>query len=58
VLLGKTAIAEILALPGNAVLRDYIQTKGFTPVEVEDEGILLDIDTPQDYQALRARFGD
>jgi molybdenum cofactor cytidylyltransferase len=57
VLLGQNAIAEILALPGDAILRDYIQDKGFSTVEVEDEGILLDVDTPQDYTALRARFG-
>jgi len=57
VLLGQTAIAEILALPGDAILRDYIRDKGFAAVAVEDQGILLDVDTPQDYAALRARFG-
>jgi molybdenum cofactor cytidylyltransferase len=57
VLLDRTAIAEILALPADAILRDYIRAKGYTTLEVEDEGILLDIDTPQDYQALRARLG-
>jgi molybdenum cofactor cytidylyltransferase len=56
VLLGPTAIAEILALPGDAILRDYIQAKGFAAVEVEDEGILLDVDTPQDYDALRIKL--
>jgi molybdenum cofactor cytidylyltransferase len=57
VLLGQAAIAEILALPGDAVLRDYIQDRGFAALEVEDDGILLDVDTPQDYETLRARLG-
>ena len=57
VLLGQTAIAEIIALPRNAILRDYIQAKGFAPLEVKDDGILLDIDTPQDYETLIARLG-
>jgi len=57
VLLGQIAIAEILALPGDAILRDYIQGRGFAALEVEDDGILLDVDTPQDYEALRARLG-
>jgi molybdenum cofactor cytidylyltransferase len=56
VLLGQTAIAEILALPSDAILRDYIQVKGFATVEVEDDGILFDIDTPKDYETLRARL--
>jgi molybdenum cofactor cytidylyltransferase len=56
VLLGQTAIAEILALDRDAILRDYIQTKGFARIEVDDDGILLDIDTPQDYAAMRARL--
>ena len=57
VLMSQAAIAEILALPGDAILRDYIRNKGFATVEVEDEGILLDVDTPQDYAALQARLG-
>jgi molybdenum cofactor cytidylyltransferase len=57
VLLGQTAIAEILALPGDAILRDYIQGRGFAALAVEEDGILLDVDTPQDYEALRARLG-
>jgi molybdenum cofactor cytidylyltransferase len=57
VLLGRTAIAEILALPGDAILRDYIQAQGYIALEVEDDGILLDVDTPQDYAAMCARLG-
>jgi molybdenum cofactor cytidylyltransferase len=49
VLLSRSAIREILALPQDAILRDYVADKGFVAVEVDAPGILLDIDTPQDY---------
>ena len=49
VLLSHTAVREILALPKSAILRDYVADKGFVTVEVDAPGILLDIDTPQDY---------
>jgi molybdenum cofactor cytidylyltransferase len=54
VLLHHSVVPEILALPDDAILRDYIQSKGFTTLEVDDNGILLDIDTPEDYRTLRA----
>jgi molybdenum cofactor cytidylyltransferase len=57
VLLSRQAIREILALPDDAILRDYIRAKGSTVVEVPDEGILLDIDTPKDYIAVSAKYG-
>jgi len=57
VLLDQTAIAEILALPDDAILRDYIQAKGYAALEVQDDGILLDVDTPQDYKAMCKRLG-
>ena len=56
VLFQGSTIPEILALPDDAILRDYIRTKGFTPLAVEDDGVLLDVDTPEDYQVLRARY--
>jgi molybdenum cofactor cytidylyltransferase len=49
VLLSRSAIHEILALPTDATLRDYVADKGFVTVEVDAPGVLLDIDTPQDY---------
>jgi molybdenum cofactor cytidylyltransferase len=48
--------SEILALPREAILRDYIAHRGFVPIEVEDDRILIDLDTPQDYEAMLARF--
>lgn len=56
VLFRHTVIPEILALPDDAILRDYIQARGFTTIAVEDDGILIDLDTPEDYKALRARY--
>jgi molybdenum cofactor cytidylyltransferase len=56
VLLGRRVIPEILALPEDAILRDYIQAKGFATLEVEDNGVVLDLDTPEDYETLHARY--
>jgi molybdenum cofactor cytidylyltransferase len=56
ILLSRSVIPEILALPDDAILRDYVRARGYTTVEVPDQGILLDIDTPEDYQAMRARY--
>lgn len=56
VLMRGALAAEILALPQEATLRDYIASKGFVAVAVEDDGILLDVDTPQDYEAALSRF--
>ena len=48
-------IPEILDYPASGTLRDFIRSKGFATLEVEDEGILLDVDTLEDYQALLLR---
>lgn len=56
VLLRSGLIPEILAQPPDATLRDYIVRKGYVTVKVADEGILLDIDTLDDYYALVARW--
>ena len=36
-----------------ASLKEFINTKGFTTVTVDDEGILLDIDTWEDYLRIK-----
>lgn len=56
VLVDSTLVPEILAQPAERTLRDYIQTKGCTTVEVEDEGILIDLDTADDYAAIAERY--
>jgi molybdenum cofactor cytidylyltransferase len=44
----------ILAQPPGATLRDYVEISGSVTVDVADEAILMDLDTPADYDALRA----
>lgn len=56
VLFRSHLIPEILAQPDGTTLRDYIASKGYVTVQVEDEGILLDIDTLEDYDAIRERI--
>ena len=55
VLIGSHLIPEILRSSDSANLRDYIRTKGHTEVEVDQEGILIDIDTLEDYHAVLTR---
>ena len=56
VLLASSLVPEILAQPAEATLRDYIQNKGYTTVEVSDDSILLDLYTADDYAAILRRF--
>jgi molybdenum cofactor cytidylyltransferase len=53
VLLGCASVREILALPSDAILRDYIAARGFVTVQVDAPGIHLDIDTPEDYANIQ-----
>jgi molybdenum cofactor cytidylyltransferase len=54
VLIGRNLFEELLALDprkgANTVVRKYLDVTHF--LEVEDPGVLLDIDEPGDYQAL------
>ena len=56
VLLDGSLVPEILAQPAEKTLRDYVQAKGCTTVEVGDEGILIDLDTADDYAAIVDRY--
>lgn len=50
----KTHLAdEILNDLNINSLRDYIKQKGSTTLEVDDPGILLDVDTIEDYKMIR-----
>jgi molybdenum cofactor cytidylyltransferase len=55
VLLDRSVFAEVMALEGDvgcrAIFANHLQ--GIVKVEVDDEGILLDIDNQDDYQRLR-----
>ena len=57
VLFSSQLIPEILSQPADSTLRDFVRQHGFATVDVDDEGILLDIDTPSDYDSLSERFG-
>jgi molybdenum cofactor cytidylyltransferase len=58
VLFDRRCVPEILAQPEGTTLRDYVEGKGYTCVEVQDEGILIDLDTAEDYDHVRTRYAD
>ncbi len=57
VLLDRSVFFEVMALEGDigsrAIFGNHLE--GIAKVEVEDEGILLDIDDPDDYDRLRGK---
>jgi molybdenum cofactor cytidylyltransferase len=56
VLFHKAVISQILhSRYGN--LHDFIEDYGFATVEVQDQGILLDADTPSDIEKLKGIMG-
>jgi molybdenum cofactor cytidylyltransferase len=55
ILVNRCLVDELLGEPKDSNLREFINRKGFTPVEVEDEGILTDIDTLEDYKRAKRR---
>ncbi len=48
----------ILSMPENATLRDFIHSRRASVVEVEDEGVLMDIDTDEDYEYIKRKFSE
>ena len=56
VLMRSMLVPEILSQAEGTSLRDYIAAKGYVTVGVESQGILHDLDTPEDYEALLARY--
>lgn len=52
VLLDHSIISRILSDPDDSNLRTIIDLIGFETVEVDDEGILIDLDTPGDYRYI------
>jgi molybdenum cofactor cytidylyltransferase len=57
VLLDRSVFPEVMALEGDigsrAIFGNHLE--GIAKVDVEDEGILLDIDDPDDYDRLRGK---
>jgi molybdenum cofactor cytidylyltransferase len=57
VLLARTLFAELLAISGDRGARDLIQSHQaeLEPVAIDDEAVILDLDTPQDYDKFRGK---
>lgn len=49
VLIRSCLIPQILNQTGHNNLREFINTRGFTAVNVEEPGILIDVDTMEDF---------
>lgn len=56
VLMKKRMVNEILDEPVDSMLKTVINRNTFAPVEVGEEGILIDVDTPEDYEKAKARL--
>ncbi|MCK5832431.1 nucleotidyltransferase family protein [bacterium] len=57
VLFDSSLISDILAESDESNLRVFIHKKSPFFIEVEDGGILIDIDSPLDYEKLRRNYG-
>jgi molybdenum cofactor cytidylyltransferase len=56
ILVKSELVKELLAEPGDSNLRKFINRKGFKAVEIDDDAILLDIDTMEDYQRAKEKY--
>jgi molybdenum cofactor cytidylyltransferase len=56
VCLAKAVLPRILREPDDSSLRAVIKEQGACTVDVDTEEILIDVDTPQDYEAICRRF--
>jgi len=56
VLFQSHLIEEILAMPDEACLRDFIHSKNAVCIDLDDWGILLDVDNPADYKTVKKYF--
>ncbi len=56
ILVKSDLVKDILQYPEESDLRTVIRRRGFVPVQVDDDSILLDIDTMEDYQRAKARL--
>ena len=52
VLFNSKLIPEILKYPDTEILRNYIHSKEVKIIDVDDPGIGMDVDTPEDYQRV------
>lgn len=52
VLFNSSLVNEILEYPDTEILRNYIHSKEVKIIDVDDPGIGMDVDTPEDYQQV------
>lgn len=45
----------ILEMPEDGILRDFIHTRETRVIDVDDEGVILDIDTDADYEIVKKK---
>jgi molybdenum cofactor cytidylyltransferase len=57
VLFNGKIVRELLVENDSSNLRDFIQRRGFQTLTVADDGILIDLDTQEDYQRILERTG-
>ncbi|MBI3698689.1 MAG: nucleotidyltransferase family protein [Acidobacteria bacterium] len=53
ILLARALLDEILALPPTASAKDVVRAHAAVELDLDDPGVLRDIDTPADYELLR-----
>jgi molybdenum cofactor cytidylyltransferase len=59
VLFDGACAKEILALPDTEILRNYIHLADHvTVVDVDDPGVGMDVDTPEDYEKMKLYYRD
>lgn len=59
ILLSKSAIQRLIREPQNSNLRSFLQRNSHQMIEVETPGILMDIDTSEDYlEAMRYHLNE
>lgn len=56
ILVNSNLIHKVLNNSSYVTLRDFINDYGFITVEVEDQGILMDVDTLEDYEKVLSYY--
>ncbi len=56
VLIDGNLVEELLAEPDDSNLKIFLNKKGYKNVEIDEEGIILDIDTMEDYENVRTKY--
>lgn len=56
ILVNSTFINEIITSDDYKSLRDFVEKHKFTTIELQDKGILMDIDTVEDYKNVISSY--